>query len=322
VRAPNVGELFQPDTAAFFRPIDPCDANVIPTAPDPAVRAANCAADGIPDDYTDPLTGRFAGVISGNPDLGEERARTFTIGTVLTPRFTPNLIVSADYFHIALDDAIETFDSQDILNNCYDDPSGFGNDFCSLFTRNRNDASPTFLGLNFLRQSQINIGKKVVSGIDFEATYQLGLEALGAPGWGDLQFRLYGSRLFKLDDSPNKEDPSFVNPELREIRRPQWVVNSGVQWHYDKLLLNYFLTFLGKQGLDDVEVESAYATFVNPMSDRYFIHDLAASYEVIKDMTVFGGINNITGETPIATSTSYPVSPMGRTFFVGVNSRL
>jgi outer membrane receptor protein involved in Fe transport len=322
VRAPNVGELFQPDTAAFFRPIDPCDANVISTAPDPAVRAANCAADGLPADYTDPLTGRFAGVTSGNPDLGEERARTFTIGTVLTPRFAPNLIVSADYFRIDLDDAIESVDSQDIVNNCYDDPNGIDNDFCGLFTRNRNDASPTVLGLNFLRQSQLNIGKKVVSGIDFEATYQLGLEALGAPGWGDLQLRLYGSRLFKLDDSPNKDDPSFVNPELREIRRPQWVINNSLQWHRGKLMVNYFLTFLGRQGLDDVEVESAYSTFVNPMADRYFIHDLAASYEVIKNMTLFGGVNNITGVDPIATSTSYPVSPMGRTFFVGVNSRL
>jgi len=42
VRAPNVGELFQPETAAFFNPQDPCDARCISTAPDPAVRARNC----------------------------------------------------------------------------------------------------------------------------------------------------------------------------------------------------------------------------------------------------------------------------------------
>ena len=323
VRAPNVGELFQPDTAAFFRPIDPCDATAIETAPDPAVRARNCLADGIPADYTDPLTARFAGLQSGNPDLDEERARTLTIGTVLTPRFLPNLIVSADYFRISLDNAIEDVDSQDIVNNCYDDPNGIDNEFCDLLARNRDEGSPTFLGLNFLRQSQLNIGRKVVSGIDFEATYQLDIEeTFGAREWGALQFRLFGTRVLKLDDQPNKDDPDFVNPELREIRRPLWVLNGGIQWQRSKLMVNYFLTFLGKQGLDDVEIESATKTFVNPFSDRIYIHDLAASYEFVKALTVYGGVNNITGVDPIATSTSYPVNPLGRVFFLGVSSKL
>jgi iron complex outermembrane receptor protein len=322
VRAPNVGELFQPETAAFFRPIDPCDATVIETAPDPAVRAANCAADGLPAEYTDPLTARFAGVQSGNEELQEERAKTFTIGTVLTPRLVPNLIVSVDYFNIGLDDAIENVDAQDIVNNCYDDPAGIDNEFCRLFSRNRNPDSPTFLGLNFLRQSQLNIGRKEVSGIDFEATYQLPLETFGAREWGDLRFRVYGTRMFKLDDKPNKDDPSFVNPELREIRRPLWVVNNNVQWNWDKLTLSYFMTLFGKQGLDDVEIESATETFVNPFSKRIFLHDLSAAYQLFKDVQIYGGVSNLTDVDPIATSTSYPVSPLGRTFFLGASSRL
>jgi outer membrane receptor protein involved in Fe transport len=99
-------------------------------------------------------------------------------------------------------------------------------------------------------------------------------------------------------------------------------MNGGLQWHRNKLTVNYFLTFLGKMGLDDVEIESAVETFVNPFSKRIYIHDLAASYEFVKALTVYGGVNNVGGVDPIATSTSYPVSPLGRVFFLGVSSKL
>lgn len=322
VRAPNVGELFQAETTAFFRPIDPCDAAEISTAPDPAVRAANCAADGISGEFTDPLTGRFAGVRSGNADLAEETATTYTVGAVVTPRHVPGLIVAFDYFDISLDDAIDEIDDQDIVNNCYDDPGGIDNQFCDLFARNRDPASPTFLGFNFLRVSQLNIGKKQVAGVDFEATYSLDLARLRAEKWGDVLFRLYGTWIRKLDDTPNQDDPDFINPELREIRRPRWVVNSGARWNWNKLTVNYGMTFMSQQALDDVEIETAEESFVNPFAGRKYIHDISASYQILPELSVYGGMNNITDQNPFLTSTSFPVSPVGRMVFLGVNSSL
>ncbi|MEM9490156.1 MAG: TonB-dependent receptor, partial [Myxococcota bacterium] len=328
VRAPNVAELFQAETSAFFRPVDPCDAEVIPSAPDPEVRARNCADDGIPDDYTDPLTGRFAGVLSGNPDLSEETAKTFTLGAVLTPSCAPGLIVAVDYFDIELEDAIDTISSQDILNNCYDNPGGLDNQFCELFTRNRSAGSPTFLGLNFVRVSQLNLGKKAVSGIDFEATYNFDLARVGADPWGDLNFRVFGTWLRKLDDTPNQDDPDFINPELKEIRRPEWVVNTGLRWERKRLTLNYNMTFMSDQVLDDVEIESIEGEdveiplFDNPYAGEKFIHDLSASFQLHNDLSIYGGVNNFTNTRPLLTSTSFPVSPLGRVFFLGVTSSL
>ncbi|HLA70352.1 MAG TPA: TonB-dependent receptor, partial [Steroidobacteraceae bacterium] len=60
VRAPNIFELFSPDQAATFRPTDPCvqaeiDALAMSNAAQAALRAANCAAAGIPAGFTDPL---------------------------------------------------------------------------------------------------------------------------------------------------------------------------------------------------------------------------------------------------------------------------
>jgi len=58
IRAPSITELFSPQQPIFVRPNDPCDVTIIPTAPDPQLRAANCIEAGLPADFRDPLTAR------------------------------------------------------------------------------------------------------------------------------------------------------------------------------------------------------------------------------------------------------------------------
>ena len=52
VRAPNVGELFKPVLEGSSFTSDPCDANNLIEGPNPSVRQANCAAEGIPADFS------------------------------------------------------------------------------------------------------------------------------------------------------------------------------------------------------------------------------------------------------------------------------
>ncbi|WP_375402352.1 TonB-dependent receptor domain-containing protein [uncultured Sphingomonas sp.] len=120
IRAPNIAELFDPQQGAVFRPADPCDADQVGTAVDPARRRANCAADGLPAGFVDPLTARFSGTTGGNVDLREETATTYTFGGVLAPSFIPGLVLSADYYNIEIEDAISAVAAQDIVNSCYD----------------------------------------------------------------------------------------------------------------------------------------------------------------------------------------------------------
>ena len=99
VRAPNIAELFAPPQAAFFRPFDPCDQNEINRLQGIGYanidnRIANCRSDGIPEGFSDPLSARFAGTIAGNPDLREETADTYTVGTVIQPSFIPRLAIT------------------------------------------------------------------------------------------------------------------------------------------------------------------------------------------------------------------------------------
>ena len=53
----------------------------------------------------------------------------------------------------------------------------------------------------------------------------------------------------------------------------------------------------------------------------YWIHNLAFSLDATDEVTFYGGINNVTDEVPYLSSSAYPVSGMGRSFFLGVTGR-
>lgn len=320
IRAPNITELFAPVQGAFFRPIDPCDQaeiDALISANDPRgpIRQANCAADGIPAGFADPLSARFSGETSGNPNLQEERARTFTAGGVIQPRFVPGLTMSADYWNIEILDAISAVSAQDIVDNCYDS-ANFPNQFCGNFTRVRDPASPQFLGFNFLRQSSVNFASLEAAGIDFDVTYRFSI------GQNDLQVGLAASHFLKIDNFFDPGDPTALDPELGELRRPRWAGNMNASWSRGPFSLRWNTQYLGRQGLRGVEIETV-NTIYGPagISDRTFIHDLDGQFEASENLLFFGGVSNIADEVPFVTEQAFPVSPLGRTFFLGVTFR-
>ena len=149
VRAPNITELFGPTTGTTARPADPCDAAQINAIAreNPSLAqntTSNCVEDfqsfGLnPFDaegnyvFSDPLSARFSGIASGNPDLSEETADTVTIGLVLQPSFLPAFDLTLDYWDISIEDAIAAVTPQDIVNSCYQGES-LNENFCRLFT--------------------------------------------------------------------------------------------------------------------------------------------------------------------------------------------
>jgi outer membrane receptor protein involved in Fe transport len=314
VRAPNISELFAPEQSATFRPIDPCDLNNIGSGPNPTNRRANCLADGIPTTFTDPLTARFLGVVSGNRNLEAETSESLTYGVVLQPSFLEGLTATVDYWDIKIDGAIAAISSQETVDACYDAPS-LANPFCALFTRNRNAASPTFLGFNFLRQTLVNFQSIQSSGIDFDVRYALPLEAIGLGGWGDLDFRIAGTKVEEYVRFESATNTSTQNPELGEIERPEWAFGTTLAWSRGPLTASLFSNFSGETKLRGVEIESE-RNFSPNTAPSVWVHDASLRYDVNDGLTVVAGVNNILNEEPYITETNNPVSGVGRTFFV------
>jgi outer membrane receptor protein involved in Fe transport len=322
VRAPNISELFAPAQAAFFRPFDPCDQTEIDRLvadgnPNVQTRITNCRADGIPAGFSDPLSARFAGTISGNENLTEETADTYTVGVVFQPRFIPGLAITADYYNIKIDDAISTVAAQDVVDNCYDSTT-FPNDFCDSFTRNRDATSAQFLGFNSLTLQTINFVAIETAGVDASVSYRtsIGEHRLGlgaAASWVD-----------RIDFFFDPTDSTAIDPELGELQRPEWSGRATATYGYGDFNLNYTVTYLGEQALRGVEVETINAQFGPAgLTGETWTHNVGANYSFTDlGLEVFGGVNNVSNVRPFITERAYPVSPIGRSFFLGARWKL
>jgi outer membrane receptor protein involved in Fe transport len=136
IRAPAITEAFNPSSDFFGFAVDPCDSTNIGNGPDPATRAANCAADGITQPFSSLSNSRsFNQAVAGNPNLLNEKADSWTVGAVIAPSFIPRLRISVDYVDIKLRDVISELGASQIVANCYDSPDFPTSEFCDRISR-------------------------------------------------------------------------------------------------------------------------------------------------------------------------------------------
>ena len=326
VRAPNITELFSPQLPITVNlNTDPCDPQNITAGT--SSRQANCVADlqaiGVPSEeildangnyiWVNPLTARFSGTSGGNPDLDVETAETVTIGTVYRPSFIEGFTITFDYWSVEIEDAISAVGGADILNGCYDSANFPELGFCNQFSR-RADG-----GLNSLTTGEINFARVEAEGIDFSVNYVFSVDE------NDFGISIVGTRQNTLDRFFNPTDPSDVDVGLEEIQSPKTAGNIELSWSRGDLSMAFQTTYQSRQAFGEVEnsLGLADANQIYGNGSGFFgstvIHDLNASYQVDDSVSVFGGVNNITDETPFATQEAWPTGPRGRTFFLGVN---
>jgi len=317
IRAPNVTNLFSPTTPSTFRPIDPCDEAQISRGPNPAVRLANCRADGIPVGFTDPLTARITGRTGGNPNLEEERSTSWTVGGIFQPSFLPGFTATVDYWNYSIRDAISNVTADEIVSGCYDSPDFPANSFCSLFSRNRTAGSPTFLGFNSLTNGPVNFARFETAGIDFQTRYRF---PLGGDA-GTVTARVGGTYLIKNVNFTSVTNPNSEDDFRGEAQKPKLAFNTGLAWEVGKVRVEWETFWQSKQYYQTVDVEDP-SGFAEPNRDgNFWSHDLNFAYDVTEALTFRFGVNNLTDERPFAAEAAYPISAIGRNYFFGFRAK-
>ncbi len=181
IRAPAITELFLPAVPASSFASDPCDVTFISQGLDPATRAANCAAEGIPAGFNSNVVNASAlGTNSGNPHLTSETAASQSVGVVVQPRWIRRLNITVDYIDINLTNAISALSLTNIMNSCYDSTSYPANQYCALFQRD-----PTTHQVVDFQQGYVNAGNLHFTGIQLGADYHFDLPA----AMGDVSLR-------------------------------------------------------------------------------------------------------------------------------------
>lgn len=322
-RAPNLTEFYSVERPDYDDLIDPCEGllpdgtglspprSVGGSSVDLAVVAANCLADpGIQSFFSDPgyVAGtRFDagssvyGPNSGNQDLREETADTFTFGFVYQPKWLDrNLSLIVDYYDISISDVISEVSTQNTVDLCYASDDYPANRFCDVITRN-----PTNGQIVSVVNRVENLNEQVVEGID-ASLYWRRIE-LGTPGSFDLDVRY--SHYFRNEESFfDLTGNLLTNDYLPYIGSPEneWRVKVG--YRLNDLRVTWTASY-EDGGIDDPVNYPTPGGLAYFALDGIWFHRVYASYEFgPRDRyTFYAGINNVMDEIgPI-----YPTGTLG-----------
>lgn len=174
-REPSVTEAFAPIATTFEYGNDPCDSQYVSGGSNPAIRAKNCAAAGVPAGFTSAIVNATVqGLGGGNPHLGNEIADSWTVGADFAPPFIPGLVINADYVHIDISNEIVEPGVESIMQACYDSPNYPNSPFCSDFTRD-----PATHQITNFTDSFLNIAAQNYRAAQVAARYSFKLSRLG-----------------------------------------------------------------------------------------------------------------------------------------------
>ena len=285
VRAPNVGELYAPGSEGFNTVDDPCDVNFIGGSGN---RTANCTALGVPANFvSNARTINIRTSTSGNADLSVEKADTLTLGGVFTPGFLPGFSATLDYFKIKIDDAINVFSSQDILNNCVDLGS-IDNAFCQSITRVPGG------DITQIRRQNINVSRLDREGLDMELRYRHDLGDLGI-----VNLNAVATRMLTVTTvvAPGTITGSNVIDFNGEFGYPKWKARFSTNWQLDRFDVTATVNYLSsmtreKQPLGLEDNRAFYG------SGNFFLVNMQAGFDVTEKIRFYAGIDNLFDRQP------------------------
>jgi outer membrane receptor protein involved in Fe transport len=331
VRAPNITEAFSPVSGGFFDITDPCSAENIAGNVN---YAANCAAAGVPAGFVANTNASIVGQSSGNPNLDPEKSKSYTIGFVLQPTFTPGLSITLDYYSIKIKDAITNVDGQDIINNCYNSSAGLAPEYCTLFTRGTDG------NIDFVQTTYVNASKLFTDGWELKVNYSADVSPLTqkwrSTKWmdGRVSFSLNANYVARLRNFPFQANPSQVNilegkADATFGNNPQLKATADLSYAQGPMTVDWTTRYIGKQALfnrDPTAADKAESRNI-PFTEPTFYHDLTVRYRIGErdaGTELFAGVNNLFDEQPPFTviGTGRDLSfDLGRFIFVGARIR-
>ena len=308
VRAPQLTELFSPEETDFFRMADPCDANEIPFADEPELRASNCAALGVPADFESAMriTGGSYGSTKGNEELDPEVAHTLTAGLVLSPSAIDNLVFSLDYFNIEIEDVIGRFGAEDFAERCVDADT-INNPFCGQVTREADG------NISYVNDTYVNSARMIREGVDFQVNYGVDFS-----GNSDIDFALYGTYLTKStwQDTVDSDEYDYVGV----AGVPEWKTSFNTQYRIESFSASWQINYVSSTKVSRTATAEKYDRPELPSS---ILHNARLGYEFSDAISSYIGVTNVFDQDWLGIAgassggTTYPIR--GRSYNAGIN---
>jgi outer membrane receptor protein involved in Fe transport len=344
VRAPNVNELFAPQSLGLYSGADPCAGKT-------GIVSAGCLASGVTQAEQNAGTvaacpaGQCTELTGGNAALKPETTDTITAGIIFTPteKILRGFTMTVDYFDIRVYNVIEAGygGGNSTLNTCVETLNPLE---CNKV--HRDSTGSVFGSAGYVIATNVNSGFLKTRGVDLEANYRFKpTDYFNMPQIGVFNLNFVGTYTAELSSQPVTGGGAYncaglygitcgtPTPSFRGKTRLSWTlpmpVTLSVQWRYiggaafdgnsSNVLLNDGV------GFDTVDKISAY---------NYF--DLAATWRVQDNLTLRAGVNNVgdrqppvvdsanlaAAGPPYGNGNTFPgvYDSLGRTFFFGLTA--
>ncbi len=296
-RAPGLYELYLGDQSGFVGQLalDPCinwgESN------NPNLQA-NCAAAGIPDDFSGGASSATVYTGGGAGFLKPEHSNAFSGGVVWTPEFAP-ISFALDYFNIEVNDQVDSLSAGAIVGSCYG-ADVYPNNFCNMFTRNPGGGVGEY-AIDEVHATYVNINKQKVRGYDlltrFQDDYAFGSLTI------ESQFTYTMEDVTQLFDSP-LAGGSVSSDFAGGIGRPKLVGNIVTSLRRNDFTYTWGMDYVhGMKRLTPLTASGSYTyqgwanAVVDTHADSRLYHSLSLNYDQPK-WSLLVGVRNIFDAKP------------------------
>ena len=294
-RAPSIGELFGSAARADLQLSDPCSVGL--SGAPPRGSAANCGALGVPAGYAQ-ANSQISVTTGGNPQLGPERARSFTAGMVYSPAFASDaswsdkLDLEVTFYRHDIEGAIQAIDAQTQLDLCV---ATLSPTYCNGITR----ASTG--DINGFNNRLTNLGSIKTAGWDVNAYWTLPESDMG-------RFKFIWQNTFVTSYSAlgaaGQVQPRKVGIEVNDSAIPDWTSNAVLDWKLANWSASWTVRHISelRENCGDAAsfpVCSDQANGINTLPATTY-NDVQAGYKFnwLKGLQMTVGVNNLFDKDP------------------------
>jgi iron complex outermembrane recepter protein len=252
-------------------------------------------------------------ILSGNPDLQPEKARTTTFGLTYQPVWLTGFGMSADYYDIRIKDVLASVGLQETVDRC-----ALGQaQYCS----NLVGPPGAFTGI---RSRTMNLSEARTRGVDLDLNYRTQL--LGQ----NTTFRLVGTRLLEQSTTVPNATTSNYTDRVGDagIGYQKWIATAMVNMSLGSLDLNANARYIGGGSRNTTYVPGDIAPQFETVGSVTTI-DLGARYQLAMEKApeIYLNIQNVFDKSPPLIPSSALVGgqtnvglydTMGRYFTLGV----
>jgi iron complex outermembrane receptor protein len=328
-RAPNISELFSAPSETFAAVTDPCDGVTATTAGAaatacrsvPAIAAFLAANPGGAFTYTLADLQGINGFVGGNPNLQEEKAKTYTIGLAVSPQLVRGLVFTVDYYNIKIDDAIGSLGRSYSIEQCLltNEPV-----YCNNVVRNATTGFVTRVDGQL-----INVVGYQTSGIDVGVRYSTPLGLLNND-----RLSLSGNYTYLIEynqqSDPANDPIDYSGTFGAGYSRHR--ANVRATYSIDEFSMSWATRFMsgGPYTLGFTSNNPAVAA-LNDIKD-YWLHDAQIRWDIDRSYSFFLNVDNVFDTkpqylpgaqfgTPTGLETSADFDVIGRRFTAGAKIR-